>query len=90
MIVYNKDFGFSSLDIENCNTLKELKDYKYNNYQTISKLELREQDKIKSSREGNDLENEFQYIKIKKALISMRLLDKIIEHQIENIKNNIV
>jgi hypothetical protein len=90
MIVYNKDFGFSSLDIENCNTLKELKDYKYNNYQTISKLELREQDKIKSAREGNDLENEFQYIKIKKALISMRLLDKIIEHQIENIKNNIV
>ena len=90
MIVYNKDFGFSSLDIENCNTLKELKDYKYNNYQTISKLELREQDKIKSSREGNDLENEFQYIKIKKALISIRLLDKIIEHQIENIKNNIV
>ncbi len=90
MIVYNKDFGFSSLDIENCNTLKELKDYKYKNYQTISKLELREQDKIKSAREGNDLENEFQHIKIKKALISMRLLDKIIEHQIENIKNNIV
>ena len=90
MITFNKDFSFSSIDIENCNSEKELRVYKNQNFATISKLKLREQDKMQSLRETKDLDTEYQLIKIRKAIISLTLLDAVIDQRMYEVSIGVI
>lgn len=88
MTVYNKSYGFSSVDIEQCNDLRELISHRHNNLITLSKLELRVKDKEIILNETHDLDTEFQVIKIKKAIISLSLLDAVINKRMDEVKES--
>lgn len=90
MITFNKSWDFSSIDIENCNSEKELRVYKNQNFDTISKLKLREQDKMQLFKRTRDLETEDQLVKIRKAIISLTLLDSVIEQRMYEVSQNII
>lgn len=90
MITFNKSWDFSSIDVENCNSEKELRVYKNQNFDTISKLKLREQDKMQLFKRTRDLETENQLVKIRKAIISLTLLDSVIEQRMYEVSQNII
>ncbi len=90
MITFNKSWDFSSIDVENCNSEKELRVYKNQNFDTISKLKLREQDKMQLFKRTRDLETENQLFKLKKAIISLTLLDSVIEQRMYEVSQNII
>ncbi len=90
MITFNKSWDFSSIDVENCNSEKELRVYKNQNFDTISKLKLREQDKMHLFKRTRDLETENQLVKIRKAIISLTLLDSVIEQRMYEVSQNII
>jgi hypothetical protein len=88
MVTYNKSYNFSSIDVEQCNNMRELIEYRHNNLITLSKLELRIKDKEIILNETHDLDVEYQVIKIRKAIISLNLLDAVITRRIDELKQN--
>jgi hypothetical protein len=88
MVTFNKSFNFSSLDVESCNNMRELIEYRHNNLITLSKLELRIKDKEIALQKTNDLDIEYQVLKIKKAIVSLNLLSAVINRRMDEVRES--
>jgi hypothetical protein len=83
MIIYNKSYDFSSIDVEQCNNMRELIEYRHNNLITLSKLE----NKIKVLlEETQELDVEHKVIKFRDEISSLNLLSEIINKRMDEIR----